>query len=186
MESVTADALLRARAREVLLSSGARGFVRFLPQGGALLATDAIRRSEASVLQEALCAAGFDTHVCGGLLEMSPKDALIRTLAQEYAARAECVQIEWEHSAHKAQALGARWLRAPQMEYTPAGRQLILETLRLLWRGMGRESSGLDALRARAAVMQRAGDRSGMHEAGIFLLNTEGANGATARKGRIR
>lgn len=182
MEGVTVDTLLRARARETLLSSGARGFVRFLPPGGALLATDAIRRSEASVLQAALCAAGFDTQVRGGLLEMSPKDAMLRALAQEYAARAAHAQIEWEHSAHEAQALGARWLRAPQMAYTPAGRQLLLETLRLLWRGMEKGSAGLDALRARAAVMQRTGDRSGMHEAGIFLLSTEGA---TARKGRL-
>ena len=35
---------LRERARGAMLAAGGRGFVRFLPAGGALLATDAIRR----------------------------------------------------------------------------------------------------------------------------------------------
>ena len=35
---------LRDEARAAMLSAGGHGFMRFLPAGGALLATDAIRR----------------------------------------------------------------------------------------------------------------------------------------------
>lgn len=164
---------IRNRARDALLASDSRGFVRFLPPGGALLVTDANRRGETEKLKAALCAAGFDCEERGGLLEISPADELIRELAHAAQMRAESAQIAWESPAHAAQALGRRWLRAQRTEFTPAGRQLVLETLRLLWQGTDHAIAGIEDLRARAAAMQRTGDRSGMHEAGIFLLSME-------------
>ena len=97
---------LRERARAAMLSADGRGFVRFLPAGGAL---------------------------------------------------------------HPAQALANRFQAAAAQPLTGAGRQLIVETMRLTWQTPETLLSGLPALRAQAAVMQRRGDRSGMHQAGALL-----------------
>lgn len=40
MAAVSAQTI-RARAREAIFAAGGRGFVRFLPEGGALLVSDA-------------------------------------------------------------------------------------------------------------------------------------------------
>ena len=45
----------------------------------------------------------------------------------------------------------------------------MLETLRLIWQPQACVLEGIDALRARAAVMLRVGDASGLHEAGAYL-----------------
>ena len=159
---------LRERAREAMLAAGGRGFVRFLPAGGALLATDAIRRcaddAARARLTDALAQAGFACAVRGGLLEMTPTDDVLLVPGGE-----ERVAVDWESPLHPAQALAARFLKNPKQPLTPAGRQLILETLRLTWLAPDRVLSGLPALRAQAAVMLRRGDRSGLHEAGALL-----------------
>ena len=62
---------LRDRAREAMLASGGRGFVRFLPPGGALLATDALCRAtqeQAEAIRAAQRAAGFVCEQSGALL----------------------------------------------------------------------------------------------------------------------
>ena len=159
---------LRERAREAMLAAGGRGFVRFLPAGGALLATDAVRRcaddASRARLTEALAQAGFACGMRNGLLEMTPTDDALLTSGGE-----ERVAVDWESPLHPAQALAARFLKNPKQPLTPAGRQLILETLRLTWLAPDRVLSGLPALRAQAAVMLRQGDRSGLHEAGTLL-----------------
>ena len=66
-------------------------------------------------------------------------------------------------------ALARRWQARPPLPLTPAGRQLVLETLRLIWQPQACVLEGIDALRARAAVMLRVGDASGLHEAGAYL-----------------
>ena len=159
---------LRERAREAMLASGGRGFMRFLPAGGALLATDAIRRcgddAARERLTEALHAAGFVCEARGGLLELTPTDGVLS--AFNGGGRPA---IDWENPLHPAQALAARFLNNPKQPLTPAGRQLIVETLRLTWLAPDRALLGLPALRAQAAVMLRQGDRSGLYEAGAVL-----------------
>ena len=159
---------LRERAREAMLSSCGRGFVRFLPAGGALLATDAVRRcgddAARARLTDALEAAGFACGMRGGLLEMTPADDVLSSLCGEGS-----IAVDWESPLHPAQALAGRFLAAEKRPLTPAGRQLIVETLRLTWLEPDRVLSGLPALRAQAAVMLRQGDRSGLCEAGAVL-----------------
>lgn len=157
---------LRDRAREAMLASGGRGFVRFLPPGGALLATDALCRAtqeQAEAIRAALRAAGFVCAQSGALLLLTPQDALLA------AAPETKTVVDWAGEAYAAQALARRWQARPPLPLTPAGRQLILETLRLIWRPRSRVLGGIDALRARAAVMLRVGDASGLHEAGAYL-----------------
>ena len=159
---------LRDRAREALLAAGGRGFVRFLPPGGALLATDAIRRcadeSARAGLINALEAAGFICVAHGGLLELTPADDVLS------APVGGAVEVDWESPMHPAQALAHRFLASDKRPLTDEGRQLVLETLRLTWEMRDdRLLAGLTALRARAAVQLRRGDRSGLHEAGAVL-----------------
>lgn len=167
MARVTA-AWLRSRAREAMLAAGGRGFMRFLPTGGALLVTDAIRRCEDDAarakLEEALMDAGFACAVRGGLLELTPTDDMLTGLGGGQAP-----ETDWASTLHPAQALGRRWLANERLPLTAAGRQLIMEALRLTWQPEESVLAGLDALRAQAAVMQRRGDRSGLHEAGAVL-----------------
>ena len=161
---------LRARAREALLLAGGRGFVRFLPPGGALLATDALSRcaeqADAARLTDALSAAGFACAPQGALLGITPSDALLIRAAQ-VAPRA--LSIDWDGLLCPAQALAARWLRHESLPMTQRGRTLVLETLRLLWQPQARVLAGLGSLRALAAENLRAGDASGQLEAGCFL-----------------
>ena len=159
---------LRERAREAMLAAGGRGFVRFLPAGGALLATDAIRRCADEAAREALTdafvQAGFACEARGGLLELTPEDDLLSALSA-----GEGTAVDWESPLHPAQALANRFRAAARQPLTVAGRQLIVETLRLTWLDADRLLAGLPALRAQAAVMQRRGDGGGMHEAGALL-----------------
>lgn len=162
---------LRERAREAMLSAGGRGFVRFLPAGGALLATDALRRcaddAACARLTESFAAAGFACHARGGLLEMTPADSVLLSLGA--LAPRGAIAVDWDGPLHPAQALAARFLRSERRPLTDAGRQMILEALRLTWRADADLLAGLPALRARAAVMLRQGDRSGLREAGAVL-----------------
>jgi len=161
---------LRTAAREAMLAAGGRGFVRFLPAGGALLATDAVRRCESeaqrAALESALEAAGFAVCERDGLLLLTPLDALLRGICHD----ADAV-IDWASPLHRVQALGAGWIRRPKRPLTQDGRQMIIEALRLNWLPPKQAKDGLDTLRARAAVMLRRGDDSGFHEAGAVLLD---------------
>lgn len=160
-----AASALRAHARNVIFAAGGRGFVRFLPPGGELLVTDAVRRGDADTMGAALMRAGFSCVERGGLLEFSPSNAWIVDNLPEPGKR----QIEWESSLYPAQALTDRFLRMACAPLTQAGRQLVLETLRLLWQPEDKLIAGLDGLKSRAAVMLRSHDTSGMFEAGAFL-----------------
>ena len=165
MARVTAI-VLRDRARSVLLAAGGRGFVRF-PEQGALLVSDAIRRCEGEAdrqkLINALFLAGFESWLQDGLLMITPSDALLETIT------CDACPIDWDGPLHGAQALAARWLAKQRRTLTSAGRQLIVDCLRLTWRD--RVVDGLRALCAQAAVMQRSGDTSGFYEAGAVLAN---------------
>ena len=160
---------LRDLARERVMAAGGRGFVRFCPEGPQLLATDAYGRCEGKTAQAALVqaveSAGFSCCVQGNLLLMTPQEALIKSVCPE----AKAVQIDWDDPLHPVLALCARWSRAPVSPLTCAGRQLVVDTLRLTWQGKARVNAGLDALRAQAAVMQRTGDRSGLRMAAAIL-----------------
>lgn len=166
MAGVTAAAL-RDLARETVRRAGGCGFMRFAPEGGALLATDAPRRCAdgAQALIRALEEAGFSCACSGGLLLLSPADALLNAMD---APPGEA-PIDWDSPLHPAQALAARWLAAPRAPLTDAGRRLAVETLRLTGQPGRDVLSGLGALRARAAVMLRSHDCSGMRAAGAVL-----------------
>jgi len=168
MARVTAIGL-RAAAREAMIAAGGRGFMRFLPPGGALLATDAVRRCESdaqkTAMIDALAAAGFACCERDGLLMLTPKDELLCGIV--FAGKHE---IDWNLPQHRVQALGAGWIRKQKRQLTEDGRQLIIEALRLAWQPVKTEKDGLEALRARAAVMLRRGDDSGFYEAGAVLL----------------
>lgn len=168
MARVTAI-LLRDQARAAMLAGGGRGFMRFLPEGGALLTTDAVRRcaaeTEKQALEQALRLAGFVCEEADGLLFLTPEDARLEALAFDKTA-----EIDWTSPLHPVQAIGLRWSRRERRPLTEAGRQLVLETLRLCWKPELQVLAGLEALCARAAVMQRVHDVSGMQEAGAVLL----------------
>lgn len=178
MEAVKNPALaLRVAARTALIGAGGRGFVRFLPADEALLVTDAPRRcaDEAALtrLISAMEAEGFACGVRDGLMTLTPGDALLDALAGAGAP----VPVDWDDPLHSAQELAARWLRAARGRLTPAGRRLIMETLRLIWQPRARVLDGLEDLRAQAAEMLRNRDRSGMAQAGALLADwcrTEG------------
>lgn len=157
---------LRSLAREAVLLAGGRGFVRFLPPGGALLATDApcrASREQAEAIVRALREAGFACETSGALLLLTPRDALLTAVPETKTA------VDWAEEAYAAQALALRWQERPALPLTPAGRRLVLETLRLIWQPRSHVYRGIDALRGRAAVMLRGGDASGLHEAGAYL-----------------
>ena len=158
---------LRGMARTAIFSAGGRGFVRF-PERGTLLVSDAPRRCEDDAakqrLLDALAQAGFDCREADGLLLIDPSDALLAQIDD-----ADCAFVDWDSSLHSAQALSARWLGRERRPLTPAGRQLIIDALRLTWQD--RMMDGLAALRAQAAVMQRNADTSGFCEAGAVIWN---------------
>jgi len=169
MARVTAVGL-RTSAREVMLAAGGRGFMRFLPPGSALLATDAVRRCESDMqkqaMTDALKAAGFACCESDGLLMLTPKDEVLGSIVCK-----EARGINWDSPVHRVQALGAGWIRRKKRPLTQDGRQLIIEALRLGWQPMKRAENGLDALRAHAAMMLRRRDDSGFYEAGAVLLD---------------
>lgn len=169
MARVTAPTL-REAAREAMLTAGGRGFMRFLPPGGALLATDAVRRCKSDAQKMAMIdrfsEAGFDCCEQEGLLMLTPKDALLGEISCE-----EKQEIDWTAPLHSVQALGVLWIRKQRRPLTQDGRQLILEALRMSWQPTKQAAAGMDALRMRAAVMLRRGDDSGFYEAGTILLD---------------
>ena len=166
MARVTALSL-RAAAREAMLAAGGRGFMRFLPPGGALLATDAIRRcsgeEERMALQDALAQAGFACRECSGLLHLSPADEVLSGITGHGNGA-----VDWESPMHPAQALALRWVQRGKRPLTDDGRQLIMEALRISW--AAEDPGELKALRAQAAVMLRQGDVSGFHESGVIVF----------------
>lgn len=174
MARVTNPALgMRDEARRALTDAGGRGFVRFLPEGAALLVSDAPRRCASDedilALAAALGRAGFSAELQNGLLLITPSDERLRALA---AGGAPERAIDWNGALHPVAALAERWRREEAVALSADGRALIVETLRLLWRPPERVLeglNGLNGLRARAARMLRSGDRSGLREAAAVL-----------------
>ncbi|MBE5798372.1 MAG: hypothetical protein E7321_00270 [Clostridiales bacterium] len=166
MAPVTAQQL-RDTARAAMLKAGGRGFVRF-PERGALLVSDALRRCEdesaRAALLDAMASAGFDCREEDGLLLLTPADDVLSGIA----CSCPCA-VDWDSPRCSAQALAARWLGKARKPLTPAGRQLIIDALRLTWQD--RMMDGLPALRAQAALMQRNADTSGFREAGAVIWN---------------
>ena len=164
MARVTA-VTLRDKARNALLVAGGRGFVRF-PESGALLVSDVIRRCESDAAKErltdALSQAGFDSNEQDGLLMISPRNELLEAISYDGD-----VSINWDGVLCDVQSLAARGLAKEKQHLNPAGRQLVMDALRLTWRN--RMTDALVQLRAQAAVMQREGDVSGFWESGAVL-----------------
>ena len=161
---------LRALAREALLEAGARGFVRFLPEGdGALLVTDAPKGCggiQTELLMSCMAARGFVCKMRGNLLALTPGDELLAGLARE----AVCPESwDWESELAPLLALAARWMRAPEAPVGEAGRRLAIETARLLWKPRAQVLGGLGALRAGAAVLQRNKEPGGLRLCGGML-----------------
>ena len=167
MADLTAIAL-RVKAREAMIKSGGRGFMRFAPQGKMLLITDAPRREQDAGVQlaDVLRAEGFACTLEDGMLSLAPQDELVLALVRDIALQEIC----WQSQLHPAQALALRWAGQAQLPLTENGRQLITDTLRLTGQPGICVMDGLAALRAHTAVMLRAGDRSGMYEAGRILM----------------
>lgn len=161
---------LRNLARGALASCGVRGFVRFAPDGVALLVTDAALRCEDGgvALCDALSAAGFACRREGALLALTPDDALLAALC---ARERKTVPIDWDGPLHPVQSLAARLLRADVLPLTDGGRALVIEAARLLWRPPEQVLAGLPGLRARAAALLRERDTSGFAPAGAMLAN---------------
>lgn len=161
---------LRALARGALEEARANGFVRFAPEGDeALLLTDAAARLDEAgraELVRVLHARGFVCAARGGLLGLTPEDALLSRLGEGEASPPRCDE---DDPLLPACALADRWLRAPREPLTPAGRRLVLETARLLWQPRPKVLAGLRNLRALAATLQRGGDRSALRPCGAML-----------------
>jgi hypothetical protein len=75
--------------------------------------------------------------------------------------------VNWDGGLYAVQALAVRWMKRERQPMTSAGRQLVIDSLRLTWQD--RMADGLTMLRAQAAVMQRSGDTSGFCTAGAVL-----------------
>lgn len=169
MENLSVTAL-RDLAREAMLASGARGFMRFAAQGPALIATDAAARCEdgGAALCRALEAAGFVCRMQGALVHITPGDALLMRLCEGDG----CIcPIDWSSPLHPAQALAARLMREAELPLTQTGRALVLETARLCWQPQQKVLEGLLPLRAQIARMMREKERSGFALAGRLLAN---------------
>lgn len=160
---------LRDLAREAMLSSGARGFMRFALEGDALLVTDAAARCEdgGAGLRDALVAVGFTCQSDGRLTLITPTDALLEQLC---AGNGD-MRIGWDRPLHPAQALAARLLREGYTPLDESGRRLVLETARLLWQPQDRVITGLADIRAEVAVRLRERNRNGFYQAGRLLCN---------------
>jgi hypothetical protein len=160
---------LRDLARGAMLSCGARGFVRFTKSGEGLLVTDAASRCEdgGSALTAALDEAGFSCRSDGGLLLITPGDALLERLC----AGEDAPCIDWDSPLHPAQALAARLMREQHTQLDDSGRALVLLTARLLWQPQDKVLAGLMDIRALAAVHMREGNRNGFVQAGRLLHN---------------
>jgi len=157
---------LRGEMRAAIFAAGGRGFVRFSAGGDALLLSDAPRKGEAQALCSALEQAGFRCEVREGLLFANPTDERLLALC---AAQPEDLETDWESPRFEAEAFAVRLVRKPAQPLDDQGRRMVLETARLLWQAEGKALAGLPALRARAAVVLREGNGSGLHEAGRLL-----------------
>ena len=166
MARVTAVSL-RDKARGAMMAAGGRGFMRF-PESGALLVSDAVRRCGSDEAKAALVAAmaqaGFDCREQDGLLMLRPQAAVLESIAYE-----DGFSINWESTLWQTQALAVRWLKCDKQPLSPAGQQMVIDTLRLTWQD--RMADDWMVLRAQAAVMQREGDTSGLYQAGAVLAN---------------
>lgn len=157
---------LRDAARSAMLHAGGRGFMRFLPDGEALLVTDApARYGNVPRLMAELEAAGFVCLPRKELLYLAPERRLLAAMAQGTLIPV----IDWESRLHPAQELAVRLMRMPEAQWTEAGERLAIETLRLLWQPREHVLSGLPALRAMAAERLRNKEMSGMACAGALL-----------------
>ena len=169
MESLSVTGL-RDLAREAVFSSGARGFVRFAREGGALLVTDAAARCAdgGAAMTAALLAAGFSCEREGMLTLLTPGDALLARLCRRMAGEPE---TDWASPLHPAQSLAVRLMRESELLLTDAGRGFILAAARLCWQPQDKALDGLVQLRAHAALLMRKKDRSGFAPAGRLLAN---------------
>ena len=169
MAAVSAKSV-RDRAREAIFAAGGRGFVRFLPSGGALLVSDAARRCEnAQALLDACRAAGFAVEEKNGLLDLTPEDGVLRALCD---ACTQTLRIDdWDGEAASAGAFAIRLMRKKDTTLTADGRQLVLETLRLLSQDDAHILMGLEGIRARAAAQLRHRDESGLRAAGVLIAD---------------
>lgn len=167
MAAVSAQTI-RARAREAIFAAGGRGFVRFLPEGGALLVSDAARRcGNVRTLLNACRTAGFAAEERDGLLLLTPTDSTLSALC---GACGQAVRItDWDEEKASAAAFSVRLTRRKDAPLTADGRRLVLETLRLLSQDDAHILMGMAGIRARAAAQLRRKDESGMREAGALI-----------------
>lgn len=166
MESLSVTGL-RDLARGAMLESGARGFMRFAPEGGALLVTDAAGRCAdgGAAMCAALEAAGFICESRGALTLLTPGDALLARLC----AGEQLAQADWDSPLHPAMALALRLMREDAQPLSPAGRALVMDAARLCWQPREKALAGLAALRAQIALRLRAEDRNGLYQTGRLL-----------------
>ncbi|MCR4707958.1 MAG: hypothetical protein K5746_08425 [Clostridiales bacterium] len=166
--------VLRAR----LFVLGLRGFVRIAPPGGELLVTDAFRHTgdldgwDSSSFEEEkgqLRSVGFVVKKEHGLVYCSPDEGWLDRLQGDWGRMLTSFQSCRQVELLVARSLAERLLRCdPVKKPSEAGRQLILEALRL----PNPEPAGwsaVDALRPQIATMLRQHDRSGMRETGMLL-----------------
>ena len=167
MAAVSAQTI-RAKAREAIFTAGGRGFVRFLPEGGALLVSDAARRcGDVRTLLNACRMAGFAAEERDGLLLLTPTDSTLSALC---GACGQTVRItDWDEEKASAAAFSVRLTRRKDAPLTADGRRLVLETLRLLSQDDAHILMGMAGIRARAAAQLRRKDESGMREAGALI-----------------
>lgn len=168
MENLSVIAL-RGLAREAMLASGARGFMRFAREGNALLVTDAAVRCAdgGAALRDALCRAGFVCRSEGALTYVTPCDGLLEQLCE---GEGEAV-IDWNSPLHPAQALAVRLMREAHAPLDDAGRQLVFCAARALWQPQEKVLAALSDVRALAAIHMREGNRNGFYQAGRLLCN---------------
>lgn len=142
--------------------------MRFLPEGGALLVSDAARRcGDVRTLLDACRMAGFAAEERDGLLLLTPTNSTLSALC---GACRQAVRItDWDEEKASAAAFSVRLTRRKDAPLTADGRRLVLETLRLLSQDDAHILMGMAGIRARAAAQLRRKDESGMREAGALI-----------------
>ena len=122
--------------------------MRFLPEGGALLVSDAARRcGDVRTLLNACRTAGFAAEERDGLLLLTPTDSTLSALC---GARGQAVRItDWDEEKASAAAFSVRLTRRKDAPLTADGRRLVLETLRLLSQDDAHILMGMAGIRAR-------------------------------------
>lgn len=139
--------------------------MRFLPEGGALLVSDAARRcGDVRTLLNACRTAGFAAEERDGLLLLTPTDSTLERVMRRMRAGGSDNGLG--RKKRRQPRVSVRLTRRKDAPLTADGRRLVAETLRLVSQNDGAYTDGnaesararrlSSAVRTKAACVRRA------------------------------